>query len=66
MEMRRNDEAFRELEVRCILCATTQSVCGIRSACLLFQIAALRERRVDPAVRESVVSLLQQDSVYAR
>ena len=25
-----------------------------------------RQRRVDPAVRESEVSLLQQDSVYAR
>ena len=49
MEMRRNDEAFRDLEVRCNLCATTQSVCGITSASLLFQIAALCERRVDPA-----------------
>jgi hypothetical protein len=55
-----NDEAFRELEVLCNLCAITQSVCEIRNACLLFQNAARREWRADPAVRESVVSLLQQ------
>jgi hypothetical protein len=30
-------------------------------ACVLFQIAAQRERRADPAFRESEVSLLQQD-----
>ena len=36
---------------------------GIRNASLLIQIAARRERRADPAVRESVVSLLQKPSL---
>jgi hypothetical protein len=44
------------------LCAITQSRCGIRNACLLFQSALRRERRADPAVRirDSVVSLLNK------
>jgi hypothetical protein len=63
MQMRRSDEAFRELEVLCNLCAITQSVCGISNACLLFQNAGRRDRRADPAVRESVVSLLQQPTL---
>ena len=54
IQMRRNDAAFCELEVCCNLCTTTQSVRGIRNACLLIQIAARRERRADPAVWESV------------
>jgi hypothetical protein len=54
----RSSQAFRELEVRCNVCAIIQSMCGIRNACLLFQ----SERRADPAVRirESVVSLLNK------
>ena len=61
MQMRHNDEALRELEAPCNLCAITQSVCGIRNACLLFQNEAHRlrdrRRRADPAVREREVSL---------
>jgi hypothetical protein len=53
MQKRRHDETLRAREVRCNLCANTQSVCGIRYACLLFQNAARRERRANPVVRES-------------
>ena len=60
MQERRHDESICGLEVRYNLCAITQSVCGIRNACLLFQNAVRRERRADPAVRESVVSLLNK------
>ena len=60
MQERSHDESIFGLEVRYNLCAITQSVCGIRNACLLFQNAVRRERRADPAVRESVVSLLNK------
>ncbi len=60
MQERRHDEAICGLEVRYNLCAITQSVCGIRNACLLFQNAVRHERRADPAVRERVVSPLNK------
>ena len=60
MQECRHDESICGLEVRYNLCAITQAVCQIRNACLLFQNAVRRERRADPAVRESVVSLLNK------
>ncbi len=60
MRIRRNDEALCRLEVRCNLCAIT--LVSMESGTqVLLQNPTRRERRTDPAVWESAVSLLQQD-----